>query len=44
MLEIDLESTAGGSASKGCDFWYTISLEKNVPFKSTRIVQLGRNL
>lgn len=44
MLENDLESTAGGSASKGCDFWYVVSLGRNVSFKSMQVMQLVGNL
>lgn len=40
MLENILETTAGGSASKGCDFWCIIILEGTASFKSVKVIQL----
>lgn len=46
ILENDLESTAGGSASKGCDFW-SLSFKRNVSFISSNTISkepLNRDL
>lgn len=37
LLKNALESTAGGSASKGCDFRYRVSFERTVSFKFTQV-------